>query len=88
MMKSSDVRKVNRILSEIVNLNYRINTFESFESNKLCAEISCENNCHFRFDQDFSKEIFDVIIQKLNSEKEEYIKKLAELGVEYVDETA
>ena len=86
-MKSSDIRKVNRMLGEIVNLTYRIETFERFESNKLCAEVSCESN-RFRFDQESSKELFDAIIQKLNSEKEEYIKELAELGVDYVDETA
>ena len=84
MMKSSDINKVNRMLGEIVNLNYRIETVERFKSDKLCAEISCESK-RLCFGQDFSKEIFDVIIQKLNFEKEEYIKKLAELGVEYVE---
>ena len=87
MMKSSDIKEVNNMLREIDNLNYRIETFERFESKKLCAEVSCESN-RFRFEQESSKEIFDAIIQKLNSEKEEHIKELAELGVDYVDETA
>lgn len=87
MMKSSDVGKVNNMLGKIDNLNYRLETVERFKSNKLCAEILCEGK-KLGFAKDFSEEIFDVIIQKLNSEKEEHIKQLAELGVEYVDETA
>lgn len=87
MMKSSDIKEVNNILGKIDHLNYRIETVELFKSNKLCADIYCESK-HLSFNQDFSKEIFDVIIQKLNFEKEEHIKKLAELGVDYVDETA
>ena len=87
MMKSSDIKEVNNTLGKIDNLNYRIETVERFKSNKLCAEISCESR-RLCFDQESSKEIFDAIIQKLNSEKEKHIKNLAELGVDYVDETA
>ena len=87
MMKSSDIKEVNNMLREIDNLNYRLETVELCKSNKLCAEVYCESK-RLSFNQDYSNEIFDAIIQKLNSEKEEYIKKLAELGVDYVDETA
>ena len=50
----------------------------------MSAEIYCESK-YFKFDEGISEEIFNVILKALYSQKEQLIKELAILGVEYVE---
>ena len=87
MMKSSDIEKVNSLLGEMNTLKHLITNTETFKDKWLRAEICCESK-NFWFNKDISKEIFNTILRELNIQKEKTIEELAELGVEYVDETA
>ena len=83
-MKSTDRWEVNRILGKIETLHQKIKNIERFKEMKLSAEIYCDSK-HFQIDEDISEEIFNVILKALYSQKEQLIKELAELGVEYVE---
>lgn len=84
MMKSTDRWEVNRILGKIETLHQKIKNIERFKEMELSAEIYCESK-HLQFDEGISEEIFNVILKALYSQKEQLIKELAILGVEYVE---
>ena len=84
MIKSSDMLKVNHLLSQAKILNGKIETIKHFESKEFSAEIYCEREC-LRINKDISKEVFNIILKGLNIQKEKTIRELAELGVEYVE---
>lgn len=84
MMKSTDRWEVNRILGKIETLHQKIKNIERFKEMKMSAEIYCESK-YFQFNEGISEEIFNVILKALYSQKEQLIKELAELGVEYVE---
>ena len=84
MMKSTDRWEVNRILGKIETLHQKIKNIERFKEMKMSTEIYCESK-YFQFDEGISEEIFNVILKALYSQKEQLIKELAELGVEYVE---
>lgn len=84
MIKSSDMLKVNHLLSQAEILSCKIETIKHFESKKFSAEIYCEREC-LRINEDISKEVFNIILKGLNTQKEKTIRELAELGVEYVE---
>lgn len=84
MMKSTDRWEVNRILGKIETLHQKIKNIERFKEVKMSAEIYCESK-YFKFDEGISEEIFNVILKALYSQKEQLIKELVELGVEYVE---
>ena len=83
-MKSSDIEKINNLLSEMDNLKNLITTIETFKDKGLRAEICCENKTLW-FNKDISKEVFNTILKELNTQKEKTIREFAELGVEYVE---
>lgn len=83
-MKSSDMWEVNRVLGKIETLHQKIKNIERFKEVKMSAEIYCESK-HLQFDEGISEEIFNVILKALYSQKEQLIKELVELGVEYVE---
>lgn len=84
MMKSTDMWEVNHILGKIETLHQKIKNIERFKETKMCAQIYCESK-YFQFDEGISEEIFNVILKALYSQKEQLIKELVELGVEYVE---
>lgn len=84
MMKSSDIEKINNLLSEMDNLKNLITTIETFKDKGLRTEICCENKTLW-FSKDISKEVFNTILKELNTQKEKTIREFAELGVEYVE---
>lgn len=84
MIKSSDMSKVNHLLRQAEILNEKIETIKYFESKEFSAEIYCDYEC-LRINKDISKEVFNIILKGLNTQKEKTISELAELGVEYVE---
>lgn len=83
-MKSTDRWEVNHILGKIETLHQKIKNIERFKEMKLSAEIYCESK-NLQFDEGISEEIFNVILKALYSQKEQLIKELEKLGVEYVE---
>lgn len=86
-MKSSDIEKSKKILNEINFLECEIKVMNHAKENKLSVTISCESKSIW-FERDVSQNIIDISLKELNLKKEKCIKKLAELGVEYVDDGA
>ena len=84
MMKSSDIEKSEKILIEINLLEREIKAIEHAQEKKLSVAVSFEGKSIW-FERDVSQNIIDISLKELNSKKEEHIRKLAELGVEYVE---
>ncbi len=84
-MKSSDIEKSKKILNEINFLEREIKVMNHAKENKLSVTISYESKSIW-FERDVSQKVLDVVLKEYNIKIEEHIKKLAELGVEYVDD--
>ena len=84
MMKSSDIEKSKKILDTINYLGREIEFAKRIKKYKLSISILREGKSLW-LDKEISQNVIDMILKKLNSKKEEHIRKLEEFGVEYVE---
>ena len=83
-MKSSDIEKSKKIIDTINYLGREIEFAKRIKKYKLSISILREGKSLW-LDKEISQNVIDMILKKLNAQKEKTIKKLEELGVEYVE---
>ena len=85
MMKSSDIEKVETILTKIECLKKETSFLNSSKENGISDFYVRVNHVYFEIDGNLSIKVRNVILDEFNSEMNGYIEELKQLGVEYVE---
>lgn len=88
MMKSTDIEKVETILTKIECLKKETATLNRSKEEGIDDARVRINYINFEIDGNLSIKVRNVILDEFNSEMNGYMEELKQLGVEYVDETA
>lgn len=88
MMKSSDIEKVEMILTKIECLKKETSFLNSSKENGISDFCVRVNHVYFEIDGVLVQKILNIILEDFNYELNGYVEELKQLGVEYVDETA
>lgn len=85
MMKSTDISKASNIVNTILEKERMIFRIDEYYRPNQAWWLIHENNS-VMLDEKLTAEIMQLVKTRLKERKEEYIKELAELGVEYTTE--
>lgn len=81
-MKSSDISKVSSIVNEIIEMENRVFRIDEYYKPSQVWWLIHENNS-VMLDEELTAEIMQLVKTRLKERKEEHIKQLSELDVEY-----
>lgn len=84
MMKSTDIYKASSIVNTIIEKERMIFRIDEYYRPNQAWWLIHDNNS-VMLDEKLTAEIMQLVKTRLNERKEEYIKELAELGVEYTE---
>lgn len=82
MMKSSDISKASSIVNEIIEMENRVFRIDEYYKPNQVWWLIHENNS-VMLDEELTAEIMQLVKTRLKERKEELIKQLSELDVEY-----
>ena len=84
MMKSSDISKASNIVNEIVDMEHRVFRIDEYYKPKQTWWLMHNDN-YVMLDEKVTAEIMQLVKTRLKERKEELIKQLSELDVEYTE---
>lgn len=84
MMKSSDISKASNIVNEIVDMEHRVLRIDEYYKPKQTWWLMHNDNS-VMLDEKVTAEIMQLVKTRLKERKEELIKQLSELDVEYTE---
>lgn len=84
MMKSSDISKASNIVNEIVDMEHRVFRIDEYYKPKQTWWLMHNDNS-VMLDEKVTAEIMQLVKTRLKERKEELIKQLSELDVEYTE---